>query len=331
MIQEDIYRWDEIVDDFNGSDLLLGNGFSINFSNEFSYTSLFQNFLEEIEPNERELFESFDTTNFELIQRDFKNAIEVNAKFDIDSHDIIESYDTLKDGLITTIAQTHPSFDDVDNEEIERTSRIILKNFKDIYTTNYDALLYHIILKIKDWSDEDDRIKGYSDYFWGNNDYDNFNYNSFTGFQDYDYNLIYYLHGALFIFKKHHYTLKRLRRGDDRELIDLISNAITEDNIPLFVSEGTYYDKMNAINSNGYLSFCYNKLHDNSGNIVVHGFGFGDNDKHIIEALKRRFFKVAIGIYTGDKDDDAINEELANIKAKLPNSNIVFFDSQSLF
>ena len=45
MVHSEIKQWDEIKEDFQGADILLGNGFSINLSPSFNYTSLFETFL----------------------------------------------------------------------------------------------------------------------------------------------------------------------------------------------------------------------------------------------------------------------------------------------
>jgi hypothetical protein len=45
MVDSEIKQWDEIKEDFQGADILLGNGFSINLSPSFNCTSLFETFL----------------------------------------------------------------------------------------------------------------------------------------------------------------------------------------------------------------------------------------------------------------------------------------------
>lgn len=62
-----ILQWDSICTNYSEPDLLLGNGFSINFSDKLKYKSLFDNFIKAADSKYLSLFKAFDTTNFELI------------------------------------------------------------------------------------------------------------------------------------------------------------------------------------------------------------------------------------------------------------------------
>jgi hypothetical protein len=83
-----VVRWEEISNDFKQADLLLGNNFSLNFSQLFNYDSLFENFLRGFAPDEAKVFRRFETTNFEHIQEQLLDAKKVNKIFGLPTQPI---------------------------------------------------------------------------------------------------------------------------------------------------------------------------------------------------------------------------------------------------
>ena len=109
-------------DDLNSEDyrnLLIGNGFSINISDQFSYPSLLSTF-DTGKPIgrywcTRKLFEKFDTTNFEEVLRGIYHAYLVS----LDNEDAIKTlYEDLKNSLIQAVCNVHPIFNDIDTGRI---------------------------------------------------------------------------------------------------------------------------------------------------------------------------------------------------------------------
>lgn len=233
-----IKNWSDLANDFVGADLLLGNGFSINLAGPFHYKSLFEEFLKLCTPSDRNIFSSFKTNNFERIQEILIDAKKVNELFKIatDSSRIDDGIKVLKNGLIKSIRSNHPTYSQINRNQLQQLS-MQLKDFGDIFTLNYDLFLYHIIMQMKDKSAKQNKDAPYSDYFWG--EYDG-QFKQFMNYDDYPHKHVYYLHGALFVFKITPDTLK-LRRGDaPRELIEMIGDVVTRGIMPLFVSEGKY-------------------------------------------------------------------------------------------
>jgi hypothetical protein len=76
-----IQNWAELRKQFEGSNLLLGNGFSLNIASSFHYESLFKKFLEKCPPEYACKFIEFKTHNFEKILEKLINAKEVNIIF----------------------------------------------------------------------------------------------------------------------------------------------------------------------------------------------------------------------------------------------------------
>ena len=140
-------------------------------------------------------------------------------------------------------------------------------------------------------------IKPYSDYYWGNYNSD---FKKFEDTQSYDYKLLYYLHGALFLFDySYDLILKLVRQNEDIELISLIAQTINKEDsmFPLFVSEGSPEEKLKAINRSYYLQFALRNLKDSKNKSVIYGCSLSDSDKHIVDAINN-YKKILLYPYT---------------------------------
>ena len=144
-----IYHWSEIQDSFKGANIFLGNGFSININPSLNYHSLFERFLTYLGPDEQSIFKKFNSTNFEGIQNKLSDALEVNTIFGHKSEEIEKTLQQLKTGLLSSIKDLHPNYSLIDPKTIFNLSQS-LDWFEDVYTTNYDIFLYHIILTTMD-------------------------------------------------------------------------------------------------------------------------------------------------------------------------------------
>lgn len=325
-----VKNWPELANNFKEADLLLGNGFSINLHGHFNYKSLFQEFLKKRTPSERRIFESFGTHNFEQIQEILLSAKRVNEIFNIAKNDrtIDEAIRLLKNGLIESIKNNHPSSKKIDANQLQKLSTQLNK-FGDIFTLNYDLFLYHIILKMKDKSVKENSIAPYSDYFW--EEYDE-QFLQFMDYEEYHPKYIYYLHGALFLFKISPDTFKLRRSGAPIELVEMIGEVVNRGTMPLFVSEGGYKEKLKAIERSNYLSFCYETLKESEKPLVIFGASL-KYDKHIIKAInhKKSKRKLAISIHIGDKSTNKLAAEISRFKKDFKGHKIYFFDSETIF
>lgn len=329
--RNNIISWEKIQPRYTSPDLLLGNGFSLQFSNNFSYNSLFEIFLEKCNQTHKNLFRQFETSNFELIQKYLKYALKVNTILGLSTTEIITAIEQLKNGLIQTIEQVHPRNDEIDFNQLENIA-LQLQSFGNIYTTNYDLYLYHIIMKSKDIS----RIKkgkyiAYQDYFWGNQAPNGFK--QFMTYQNYNYKDVFYLHGSLFLFRKNSLDIK-LITNNFSELISEISNEIRDDNFPTFISEGSGKDKLVNIRNNTYLTFCLDKLRSSNNPIIIFGNTLGDFDNHILKAIKQRPKDIIYCIYCGDdRPINNINKEKLDFLTKFNDytNQIEFVNSSTLF
>ncbi len=279
-----IRRWADISGEFEGADLLLGNGFSLNFSALLNYRSLFEKFLDDCELEDADLFRRFGTTNFESIQEQLLSAKKVNELFGLPTHPIDPAVRKLRDGLITSVQQIHPLAQDIDSGALWNASEA-LDPFEDVFTLNYDLFLYRIIMVSVERS-QTIGVRRHNDYFWQRST------DEFLEFMDFD-NLpnkhVYYLHGALFLFPgyrlDYHNDLK-IRRGDQpfEELTQVVSAKIERGILPLFVSEGEPEGKMLTISKSPYLKFAYRKLEESERPLTIYGWSASTQDNHILSA-----------------------------------------------
>lgn len=325
-----IYEWNFIQARYEKPHLLLGNGFSLMFSNNFSYNSLFELFLNNCNPQYRELFEHFETTNFELIQKYLTYAHRVNTLLNLPTEEIVAALEQLKNGLIQTIEQVHPRTADINFEQLSNIA-IQLSQFGDIFTTNYDLYLYHIIMISKDLSLVDRSYVAYQDWFWGSNA--PIGFKEFMTYQTYRYKNLFYLHGSLFIFNRGVMNIKLLKNNNGSELIESISNEIRNNHFPIFVTEGTGTQKEESINNNNYLTFCLSRLRKLNGPIIVFGNTLGEFDSHILKAIKEKPRDIVYCIYPVNRTIAEINAEKFDFLAKFNNYNgqIDFVDSTTVF
>lgn len=323
-----ILNWSVLAKRFGGSDLLLGNGFSINIAPRLRYDSLFDEFLIRCGPKYRKRFRSFNTTNFEIILEKLSNAKDVNKIFNIETTEIEYSIECLKDGLIKTIEAVHPRWAKTNQAQLERIA-IRLNTFTNVYTLNYDLYLYRIILILKDKHRDDRSIAQYSDYFWESYDEKFLCFDTSQEFKGYRHP--YYLHGALFLFRESSYDLKLRKADSPAELMEVIGNTIREGRMPLFVSEGTPEQKKESIGRSSYLRFALKKLEESDNSLVIFGTSLSEPDKHIINAINSNQRDLAISIHAGSKSDDELISEKHRIKSKFPRHKVKFFHSDTLF
>jgi hypothetical protein len=319
--------------------LLLGNGFSMAYDpNIFSYNAL-HDFIHTLD-NEllSTLFEIVKTKNFELVMQQLDNFCELIEVFGSDEslkNKVEEATLHLKHTLIDAIKELHPDHVfEVDDEKIKCCSKF-LSTYLDcggnIFTTNYDILLYWVlmrseirnpidgfgreVLNIGEYTSEDE--VELSELIWGINKK---NQN------------IHYVHGALPIFDTGIDIIKEEYDGE-HYLLENIEERIEQKEYPVFVTSGNGDDKLSHIMHNRYLTFCYEKLSNIEGSLVTFGFNFGPYDHHIIEAINsaakhgrrsgNKLFSIYIGVYSGEA-----REHIESIAGKFK-CKVQMFDARS--
>ncbi len=331
----DMKTYKEVIDYLNKKGrpkhLLLGNGFSMSYEKEiFSYNAL-SNFINSTDNQLlQKLFGIVNTTNFELIMNQLDIFHQLSVEFLEDkglAEQILTASNSLKQNLVNAISELHP--EQVFNipEERGQCCAYFLKEYLDndghVFTTNYDLLLYWVLMRnqqqlsnIVDGFGREyiepsdlsvDTIPEFGDLEWGPNRHDQH---------------VHYLHGALHLFDTGISIEKEIYDGE--YLLDNIKQRIDKKEYPVFVTAGNGKQKLDHILHNQYLDFCYKKLSTISGSLVTFGFNFGEYDEHIIDAInkankqdiKSKLWSIYIGVYS-DEDIKHIESISSMFKCKV--------------
>lgn len=315
---EGIRQWELIKGDFKDSSILLGNGFSINFSDTLIYKNLYDFFITKSSAESKKLFDAFETRNFEKVLESIEIANTVCSTLNINTT-IFENFKKeVREGLIDSINTIHPRPISVNYDLVSKIAKQF-KEFNQIFTTNYDLFLYYIILE----------TKKFGDHFF--NSY-SINYNYFGEPDQMKNNHIYFLHGALFLFEKGITTLK-IRKPPDGWLLNKITDEIAQNNYPLFISEGKSETKLKAIQSNSYLTYALNQLKKcTDKKLVIYGQSLSEQDEHIAKIIDNSFEKIAISIRPQAWSTiGELKAEKNRLSSYFKKAKLEFYDSTSLF
>lgn len=293
--------------------LLIGNGFSMAYDPKiFSYNALSR--LVEDSDNDllKKLFTVVNNRNFEQIMQQLTISKEIIAVFDGDKQTIkkIEAASsTLKESLVDAVKLLHPEHVFKIPESKSKACAAFLREYLDnsgnIFSTNYDILLYWVLMRnelpnaidgfgrdVEDQGEyvpEDEAIL--SELRWGNNK---------------ETQNVFYLHGALPIFDDGIEIIKE--EYDGNYILENIKRRMDNGNYPVFVTAGNGEEKLSHILHNHYLAFCYDKLCTIGGSLITFGFNFGQYDDHIIRAVNEaasqdyedKLWSIYIGVYSED-------------------------------
>lgn len=299
--------------------LLLGNGFSMAYDPEiFSYNALYD-FIASLDDKVlSKLFSAIRTKNFELIMQQLDTFLSLLEVFGSDKglqEQIKNASIKLKQSLLEAIKALHPEHVFKIPEERSVACAEFLNQFINsggqIYTTNYDLLLYWVLMReevansIDGFGREienpveasEGETPEWSELRWGINDA---NQN------------IFYLHGALQLFDTGTEIIKE-QYDEEGYLLENISKRLDAGEYPIFVTAGTGKEKLAHIRHNRYLSHCYDRLTEVDGSLVSFGFNFGEYDEHIIDAINKathvgrkqppKLWSIYIGTYSNSDVD----------------------------
>ena len=317
-----LMTYDQVISYLNKENrkhhLLLGNGFSVSYDKKiFSYNALHNGIMSDDDEIVKEVFKILNTQNFELVMAQLDNFRSIAQIFKTPS-DIIAEVDVaierLREKLLTIITSLHPeqvfSIPEKNSTSCANFLSEYLANGGHIFSTNYDILLYWVLMR----NSIDNCIDGFGRYADNINgdeymEEDEIEYSDLTWGKYKSEQNIHYLHGALPLFDVGADIIKA-ENNSTEWLLDAIKHKIYDKKYPIFVAAGNSSQKLDHIAHNKYLSFCYDKLTEITGSLVIFGFSFGENDKHIIQAInkaakfgKKQFPKlnsVYIGVFSED-------------------------------
>lgn len=306
--------------------LLLGNGFSMAYDPAiFSYNAL-HDFIEKLDDDDLStILNVIETKNFELIMQQLDSCSALISAFGGDpalKAKIDSAGAKLKASLLDAVQALHPEHVFTVPEAQSKACSAFLKCFLDtggkIFSTNYDLLLYWIlmrnaIVKHADGFGRELENPGefvppeeqeWSELRWG----------KYRKEQN-----VFYVHGALPFFDAGADIIKE--EYDTRNyLLEKIGQRMEKGEYPIFVTAGSGKEKLAHIMHNHYLSFCYDSLSSITGSLVTFGFNFGPYDEHIIEAINRaakhgrKDFPKLVSLYIGVYSDEDLHhiEQIQN-------------------
>lgn len=141
-----IYEWGDISGNYRAGSLLLGNGASMSIDERFGYTSLIDYARENglLTQDVQQLFNFFNTSDFELVLRLVWQASNVNRSLLIPDERTHVAYVRVRECLIASVRNVHPEYQEI-SEHIPAIYNF-LKNFRTIISLNYDLILYWSIM-----------------------------------------------------------------------------------------------------------------------------------------------------------------------------------------
>ncbi|WP_375307317.1 DUF4917 family protein [Bradyrhizobium sp. A11] len=301
--------------------LLVGNGFSIaQAGGQFSYSSLIEKSGLQPDTPIRQLFNTLATVDFELVMRALQDAAQVEDAYGSgDRADLFRGdAATIRESLIHAIREVHPGIQ-FDIPEVQRKKcAAFLGSFQNIFTVNYDLLLYWVVLKMGGQVFTDGFGRG----------------ETVEGFRTFSLSAAcntFYLHGALHLFLgPQRDALKRVVTTGT--IISDISDTIrARQELPLFVAEGTALQKMERINSVPYFRHCYDKLRALTGSLFIFGHSVAENDFHLYDAIfESGLTKLFVCVYQPDANLQGVKERLAKFRERNDKIAVEYIDSASV-
>lgn len=340
-IDDKLVHWKKIEHQFKRGGILIGNGFSCAVWDKFGYSSLFERASSDesiqhpLLAEDKRCFEVLNTRIFEIVLSNLANAHKLNDALGCSNSVAMERYRHIRNALGEAVRTVHVPWNVVPDDVLVKIREELL-NYKFVYSTNYDLLIYWSVMHEKNGKD-------FVDFFWSraNELGCAFNLTDTSVWND-DATRLFYLHGALHLHRDE-------RTGRTYKLINREGNLLNIPEIPLFVSEGSSEDKLRAITSSDYLSFAYKQFTEHQAPLVIFGHSLGEMDEHLREAIRnmaknykaskwvcREPLEIAISVYRGNKSPEELVAQKANLHKKLckglrdyQKPKLTFFDAQT--
>ncbi|MGB3492703.1 MAG: DUF4917 family protein [Elainellaceae cyanobacterium] len=331
-VDPQLSEWSEIEKDFVGGGLLMGNGFSQAVWEKFGYQSIYKAACDGEYTNhpliqeDIHLFQSMNTSNFEMVLSHLSAAIRVNKIFGIEYSCLDKRHEHIKNALGEAIKAVHVPWE-LMSDKVLLEIRNELRRYGCVYSTNYDVLPYWAIM-------QKPKGEGFKDFFWNPKPLPGIEQDQHFDIANSDFwgssTKILYLHGGLHLYRD--FDTKRTYKFVNKKAANLLN--ITK--VPLFITEGSSEDKLKAIRESDYLNFAYSQLLRHSESLVIFGHSLSDSDQHLIDAIRKsNTKKIAISIRKSNTP-----EAIMHRKAKLirdfcdglrykDKPQIFFFDAQT--
>jgi len=260
--------------------VLLGNGFSIGAHPMFRYGTLYEQARKAGLPKHvHALFDRYGTANFEEVLRQLDEgqwlADHYRMRKTKPKLDMRKDHERVKQALVDAIADSHPPFPDGVGEAKLAAAADFLDQFYNVFTTNYDLLLYWASLVKQPFPFEDgfgrevDADDSYCEFLPASNDRRH----------------IYFLHGALHLYTAEGEVRKMVWNTTGIPLMEQVKEALEKKKYPLVVSEGGSQSKSERIEASSYLSNCLRKFANIRGSLFLYGSSLSQQDDHIWDVI----------------------------------------------
>ncbi len=323
MSRNRIHDWNDIANDYRRGGLILGNGASRAFDDErFCYSSILAEArrLGHITSTLERVFRLLGTSDFEHVLRRLWQANYINHALGVGNQSIARAYRNVQQALVETVRHIHENVTYSSMVEAFYRAADFLSQFGIVLSLNYDVLVYWGMTKGME------RLHNHFADCWVNRE---FQYD-WKNFQSRYETLVFYPHGNLIFGRDIDGIEYKIHAGDMNNLLNTIIQAwISEDLVPVFVSEGNSEQKKKTIGRSPYLSTVYNQVIPNIGDkIVIYGWTMSEvYDNHLIEAIKNsnaNRFAISVHLSSGRHEEDC-----ARIRRILIGHEVVFFNSAS--
>jgi hypothetical protein len=275
--------WEDVEDEADWKVLLLGNGLSVNVWSDFAYGSLFEKAKVgsrhgKLHHRDLAIFEEFGTENFEVVLANLHTTIRSMTALELDARPVVKRYQSVRAALGAAVRAVHITRSEVPDITLE-TIKDVMEEYDAIFTTSYDLLAYWGMGFYEDFGH-------LVDLFWsdGPDGKCEFNLARTTVFPDYA--PVYFLHGAMHLIVGGSGRTRKLTRTDET-ILDQFGQPIEGDpqGRPLLISEGSYREKLRAIEDNDYLSYALDRLTNCDSPLVIFGSALAEQDMHLIKAI----------------------------------------------
>lgn len=277
------------------SHLLLGNGFSIACDPVFSYPSLYDKAVAAgLSGRAQEVFSRLGTNNFEGVLRLLTDSHWVAQTYGLipgPRSPMLADLDVVKSGLVQAIADSHLEHTGLVADRKKQAAAEFLAPYHNIFTTNYDLLIYWVIM-------HGEGRPIYWDGFGDDASEPDAPYVVFS-FHLGEHKGVFYLHGGLHMYVNAGQVCKHCWSRTGEPLTSLIKGGFANGQYPLFVAEGSPNKKLEQILRSAYLSYGLDKLKRITNRLVIFGHSLGDNDDHLRRAIAgiRKLKDLYVGIH----------------------------------
>ncbi|MCG3151368.1 MAG: hypothetical protein GEEBNDBF_00639 [bacterium] len=329
-----VHDWSDLQADYQGGSLLIGNGFSTNIWEPFSYASLLQRALDSrtswgadaLTAVAEKLFSDLSTNNFEEVMGLLEGAILVLAAQSKPLDQEQEILANVRTCLVKAVQEIHVSHSAVAGQ-LHGVSEEF-RNYSWVFTTNYDLLPYWALMSR---AGKNNSVAGFDDFF-RNGEFSRYDYYRGT-----DWTKICYLHGALHLSQSGSRTSKLSR--------EQFSDTFSADSIlevwaakvgdgthrPLYVAEGTAAKKESAVANSEYLLLMREAFRalgrPKETYLTVIGHSLGGSDRHLLDAMRGWDKpKIAVSVRLPPGDDASSR---ASLLQELQQADITFFSAET--